>query len=1097
MHRSIYTVKFVLFPDNSKGQRPVVDQFIKTLRHPFILPHVNRRQMSLWILPGVREEQVSCLARVNWINIWNIGGTNDLPSLLVQSGANRKPIIVDNVDKDVSEFSSNNFVRIYSSSQPDAAVSENMMVFRDMQLKSLVSSATGLLVFVGPVQPNIDEIAFVREIAPHLVLLSTEGDASINQDRQLVNFIWDADLESLAAELVEGDHQSKSLTADLKDAQGVTIDEDLLEAVEKGWTFLTADKISATDITQENFDRFLNGEPEWAAYSAGIAYSRRFKDRTGEEFDSLDDQRTIILSEHIREKILDLEQGESDPSNPIRQVRIFSELGSGTTTALRDAAVSVAQMGYPVLISKPHVMDLIPKTVELFLIDLQDHWRDSRRGRGHGSGNLPFVIFIDKDINEEVAPQRLSRILSAAGRETVIVRSFERSRDEIDRSKGVLALNAEVTEAETVDLGEHLRSFAARYNLAPVPSTDEWRAYHAGLTYMLRYDASDSGHSEAIPYLFLIGIQPFISERISDLNSLEQYYFQKWDQIQDRSLKSLVEILAAAGHYNISIPYDVLRRVEQLDLIQLESSPSDQYRTLDLFIEWHDEGMSTRNWYLRVRHPIIGRLLSRTIDPFEGDTPYRPLLPLLEGLSTKEEDLWFVETLISRAGKSFKRRASSFSLETDTSLQRAARAFFTAIPDYVRDASRVIIHHEARYHMHIIHACLDAIKLPHTTMLSASQVHAILENEYTIARNFLERAVKISSKYESDKNIYNTFALLLFNYADIVVSQDRNAITDPFSDRFSEAIDLQERAVGEDPLDGLSRYQFAHRIFQSIPTSNLSDEDKLEPYARAEVRFQELLKLHQEQRVRNIDPIDAEIQLKELYNDYCVALEQFPSTSATVKRFEVKYPESGIFLKIREILGQKSLRDGFDNAEIAESLRQFRHDMSEISNLTVRGTLYLNRLYSEDSQGRLEFGRRLTLIYDLKQKSFEQYISYWHDEAALLCQLDNLVAGANRFRELRAFRQNAIEHWIWLNERVLLTDDGSGDLREMVLVVHEPNDGWANFQNTDIRIKYQPYQFPEMKRGQPFSGFIRFTLNGMQVVSRPFAEADRVAMRLQ
>lgn len=1091
-----YNVLHLSIFDLVEGPHLMTDYFLNSLRHPFILPHVTRRQISLWILPGARKEQILRLAKVNWVNIWNVGETEDFSSLLEQSGSSRTPIIVETADKDVREFSPQKFIRIYKSSRDKAAFSEQMMAFRDMQLKSLVSSATGLLVFVGPIQSNVDEISWVREIAPHLVLLASEGDVSLDESRLPPIFVWNADLDLLAIELGEGERKLDSLTANLKDAHGIHIDGDLLEAIEESWTFFTADKISAQEITQENFDRFLNGEPEWSAFATGIAYSRRFEDRTVENEDSPHVNITTTLSEHVLQKVSQLELGESDPRDSIRQIRIFSELGSGTTIGLRNAAMSVAQMGYPVLISKPHVTNLIPKTVEIFLINVQDSWRTFRKGKGKGTGNLPFVIFIDKDVDEEGAPQRLSHVLSSAGREAVIVRAFERSRDEIDRAKGVLVLHAEVTEAETVELGEHLRQFAAHYNLSPVPTLEEWKAYHAGLTYMLRHDAYDYTDTEEISHLFLIGIQPFIYERISDLNSLEQYFFQKWDQICDSSLKSLVQILAAAGHYNLSIPYDVLRRVEQLDLTKLETSPTDQYRILDSFLEWHNEGMSTRNWYLRVRHPLIGRLLSRTIDPLEGNSPYRPLLPLLRDLTTKEEDVWFAEMLVAKAGKSFKRYSPSFSLETDTTLQRAARAFFTTIPEFLKDTSRVLHHHEARYHMHVIHACIEALKNPHTTTLNIDQVRAILEEEYYSARILLEKAVKIPSNYEADKNVYNTFALLLFDYADVAVDQKGNTQTDLFINRFAEAIDLQEQAIDEDPTDGLARYQFVNRIFQSIPNSDLSDEDKLELYARAELRFQELLKLHQERRVRNIDPVDAEIQLSTLYNEYHAAMEKFPSSSKALKDFEVKNPEAGIFLKIREALGPKSLPDGFDKADIADSLRNLRHDLSEVSTKTTRGILYLYRLYTEDPKGRLEFENRLKILHELKQKSYEKYFSYWHDEAALLCQIDNLQAGASRFRELRQFRKNARQHWLWLNERVLLSKDGSGNLREMTLVVSEPGEGWANFQNTDIRLKFQPYQFPEMKRGQAFAGFVRFTLNGMQVVSRQFAEADLSAMRL-
>jgi hypothetical protein len=318
-----------------------------------------------------------------------------------------------------------------------------------------------------------------------------------------------------------------------------------------------------------------------------------------------------------------------------------------------------------------------------------------------------------------------------------------------------------------------------------------------------------------------------------------------------------------------------------------------------------------------------------------------------------------------------------------------------------------------------------------------------------------------------------------------------------FLDRFAEAIDLQEKAIAYDPTDGLSRYQFIHQIFQSIPESLLENDEKLALYARAELRFQELVRLHQERRVRNIDPVDVEIQLSTLYDAYHSAIAQIPSATEVIERFIVKDPEAGIRLAIRNLLENVPINQGFKDVELAEQLREFRSALLDVPKKTARGLLYLYRLYTDDTKGRLEFSDRLKILHELKQQSFEQYLPHWHDEAALLCQLDNLDAGAAQFRELRAFRRNQTPLWFWVEERALLSRVQPGDLREMIFIVRDPDAGWVEFQNTRIRIKYQPYQFPEYKRGYAFSGFVRFNLDGMQAVTRKLAETDLTAMGLR
>jgi hypothetical protein len=178
------------------------------------------------------------------------------------------------------------------------------------------------------------------------------------------------------------------------------------------------------------------------------------------------------------------------------------------------------------------------------------------------------------------------------------------------------------------------------------------------------------------------------------------------------------------------VPYDSLRRIDEIDLDAAYKLFGPDSRVVDSFVHWNQQGYNTHNWYLRIRHPVIGRFLSRTIDPLEGDVPYKPLLPVLSRLTTKEDDIWFANSLVARVGKSFKRRAQKFSLEIDTPVQRAARAIFKSIPEIVKQNSRLVLHHEARYHMHVLHACLDALDNPAVTTLSKDAIQTVLADEF-------------------------------------------------------------------------------------------------------------------------------------------------------------------------------------------------------------------------------------------------------------------------------------------------------------------------------------------------------------------------------
>ncbi len=165
----------------------------------------------------------------------------------------------------------------------------------------------------------------------------------------------------------------------------------------------------------------------------------------------------------------------------------------------------------------------------------------------------------------------LAKALSSLGREILLVRFLERSRDEMNQSSGVHLLYSDVEQDQLVALGNHLRQFAIRHSLNPIPTETEWQAYHQGLRQVARYaPASGKTEIEELPYLFIVGIQPFISERISDVNSLEQYFYQKWDHIQNANVQKIIQIVAAAGVFSLSVPYNCLRRHPALSLEDIE-----------------------------------------------------------------------------------------------------------------------------------------------------------------------------------------------------------------------------------------------------------------------------------------------------------------------------------------------------------------------------------------------------------------------------------------------------------------------------------------------------------------------------------------------
>ncbi len=355
-------------------------QPIGSLRHPLLATAVARGQTSLWILPNASQEQVSELACVPWTNVWNLDESIDFASVLQQQGSDRRPIIVGSPDQDVTEFSSKQFVRIYRSHGTQTQNSTQLQEFRKMQLKSLVGSCTGLLFFAGPIpEGKQSDIGLIHEFAPHLVLVALNA---IPQDETNLPpiFLWTSDVKSLCHELIEHDETSTIPRVALSGTPALVLDGNLLRAIEGGWTFLTTDRLRG-QVTQDGFEQFLEGEPEWPIFAAGAAYPRRFNATLDHERVTAE-QQGGALAEHVLAIIRELERTEPDPRDAVRQLRIFSEPGSGTTTTLREAAVTIALQGYPTLISKSSAVRIDPVSVKAFVIDLLE-------GPGRYNGGTP------------------------------------------------------------------------------------------------------------------------------------------------------------------------------------------------------------------------------------------------------------------------------------------------------------------------------------------------------------------------------------------------------------------------------------------------------------------------------------------------------------------------------------------------------------------------------------------------------------------------------------------------------------------------------------------------------------------------------------
>src|SRR5205807_998466 len=150
--------------------------------------------------------------------------------------------------------------------------------------------------------------------------------------------------------------------------------------------------------------------------------------------------------------------------------------------------------------------------------------------------------------------------------------------------------------------------------------------------------------------LFLIGLYPFVKERVRDEHSLERYLYRRWEELKDAGARKLVEILAAAAAYGVAVPFESLARDPELELAIYGRVSSDDQRLLDFFFRWIRFGWQKQNWALHVRHPAFGILLTHMLHPGEDNAPYTPLVPVLSQLSGTESDRWLAEQIVEVLG---------------------------------------------------------------------------------------------------------------------------------------------------------------------------------------------------------------------------------------------------------------------------------------------------------------------------------------------------------------------------------------------------------------------------------------------------------------
>ncbi len=1031
----------------------------------------RRKQATLWLTEKCDLDCAKALLSLSWSQIWSA-----LPLDALKTIQTRHKILHSRAEVPPDGFS-HGFEFIYNISR--ASVGPESAIIRERraaELENLLEGWLGGIVVAGSMDGSGFEV--LEALAPKADFFRLSCEETERSKVQI---------ESLVESLLVGEETDRDEDRlSLKDAPNVSFENSLMAPLDDAWELITRRLLRQNEkVTQAEFDGFLSGARSWKCLANGAAHPR------GPILDAEGSEKKDLIAELL--KIVRRTDTEvTDPNEAITRLRLFAETGSGCTTLLKQAALEVASAGYPVLISRPFPRRLRAQDLIRLIINVQESWAEQRSGKGSGTGNIPFCLILDSDAELPSHAESIMRSLSTdLNRKLVVLTAHRRSRVEIEKSDGTLKLYAESSEEEMLSLGQTLRTFCERWGLERIPTEPEWKIFYNNFGVLRTHSPLATGGIVDTPALFLVGLFPFARERVRDQRGLARYLFTKWKEISDEGLRKTVEALAAASVYGSAIPLECAIRDPLMNEALTTVSTKDDSRLADFFMEWAQYGRHTYNWALHMRHPAMGSLLLRLLTPEESLAPYSALTALLKNMTGSSSDVWFAEQLAYKIGRYFHSSSDRFSLQADTPVQAAARAVFDAIPEIVASQSRVIKHHHARYNIHLLHACLDVLKMPESSSVPPAVCLASARAAYSRAAELIDEARSIPSEREGLSYLQNSLAAAATKLAVGMPEADKESSLD----YFSQAISLASNAINEDVANGHAIVTYLNgvqRFFDAVDLTEISVQDALALFVTSEDRLHTLLDLKASKQWRNVEDSGAELTLYNLIEGHNRLANRL-NTAPIAKELIASTPGAQAAIELRKILKGDSIKDAFTSPKKAAQLRDLRKKLvnddffDELLDLRYR-------LYVSDPIDRFNFEARLHILNEMAKRLPEEYVNFLHDHATLAFQLEHFEISERLFQDLRARRASNPKQWFWHNERIFVSRGLKGVSAQKVTVrVTNSDEGWASYDGR-ANVKIQPRQWGEIEVGSYLNVFIRFRIVGLQGIDKRLADYDLQAI---
>lgn len=1060
---------------------------IGQIDQPSLQIAIQRLHISLWIGEGTIHSEITKLFCLPIKQIW-LDTNFDFSHLQNSDGSSKSFIYTDSDDQTHKHHLHDNLTLIHATSAAStpktANLNKSLIQLWDIKQKAKLQDISGVVLFAGELDYLKNDLNFLFETSPTLqILLLQKNDIAKFQPGRSC-FYWKNSISSFAKQvqqLLEGRNDLYSLYVRGSDENRLKLsfDQPLLNDLEISWHIISARDLSQRLVTQAIYDRFLEGYPEWPVFLAHGVYARPTatiplrQSKSQSAHAGFVDQVSFVLHNLWKEG--------DNPTQSLRQILLYTEPGSGSTTLLRLAAIKSAESGFPTILLRRNAGNFRSRSVERFITNLQELMRSTQEEQ-RSLISVPICIIMDKEGEQLYRTSALAKRLTALNTKIVLIRCLERSAEEITKInrrtlQDAFWLPATIFDEDVLKIRLAMESICDEFSLEPMPPESEWHAYAANFREGLEFFGVGQVH---LDFLFFICMSVFVKQHTTTERAIGRYYYRKWREIGEDSIQELVLVLAVLGYYRLSLPLEIAIRKYMNALEKYMNAEDGKKRQIDALFAWDSHAANRGQQALFIRHPGISQLLCRYIQPEESIFPYRAIIPLIKSLGTKEEDRWLAAQMAYELGRHFGSRSNRgmISIEIESALQRAARHIFGAMPSETKTISRIIQHHEARYHIAIVRACLAAMRTPKRTRLKVPEIYALARQHYEKAVMRLGEALDIREWGERDANILNTMATNEFIIAGLIASGQK------FRAHFYSGLDYLDKALADDPTNYIVLSQYVDRVLSGLERkSGWYDKQVLELLGKAESNLSTLLLLMAEKRfvVAEKDVVaEEEVDFQGLVVRLVAMLRKLKNAGVNYKLEKGLSRETRTLIEIRELCDRDAIESALRDPKRNQRLLELRQRLEDDKRATWRGIIYAYRMYVADQQGRLCFERRMQLIKRIADIDEVRFQQFRHDEAALLCQRELFEEGEQRFLALRHERQAGDMGWLWLNERVLV--DEAGFPRRVLIKVVDQVAGWALLEGTNVRVKFQPYQWRELESGEFTESYIRFRVVGLQAI---------------